>query len=75
MKIKDIHLWVEENVFTYLEAAAYLHMTRQGIHKAVKNGGLRSVKGTFILKEDLDAYNETVDRRRPRSGNIAPPPQ
>lgn len=63
----DAAAWVAENVFTFPEAAEYLHMTRQGISKAVKEGQLRAIRGKLILKPDLDRYDATVIHRRPRS--------
>jgi hypothetical protein len=67
MRIADIYAWVEENVMTFPEAALYMHMTRAGIHNAVNGGRLRAIKGSFILKTDLDEYNKVIVSRRPRS--------
>ena len=66
-KLADLRKWVSENVMATIEAAEYLGVSRQAIHLAVKRGALVTVKEGLFLKSDLDEYDKTAEKMRPKS--------
>jgi hypothetical protein len=60
--------WIKENILTSAEAAAYLGLTRQAVHIAMKQERLIPVKDGIYLKSDLDRYARDTVRGRPKMG-------
>ena len=66
MKMDKLREIVEAEVFTSLEAAAYLGTSRQNLSQQIKAGRLPCIRGRLYLRGDLDEYNATVRSEQPR---------
>jgi hypothetical protein len=70
LKLETLRQIVEEEVFTIPEAAEYLGMTRQNVHKQAILGKIPCVRGKLFLRADLDEYDAGVRKSYPRKGSV-----